>query len=127
MRFSVLIADDELLLAEALRRVLEPQYEVVSIVGDGAAAVSAATEHQPDIVLLDISMPVLNGLQAAERIVQSCPSVRIIFMTSHTEHIYVEAAFQRGAAGYVRKGSIAELQDAIRTVLDGQHYRPSFR
>ena len=125
-RCSVLIADDELLLADALKRTLEPEYRVIAIVGDGAAAIVAAEEQQPDIVLLDISMPVIDGLHAAERIAQSCPSVRIIFVTSHTDHAYVEEAFHRGAAGYVRKGSISELQDAIHTVLDGRNYRPSF-
>lgn len=125
-RVSVLIADDELLLAEAIRRAVQPQYHVVSIVGDGAAAIVAAEEHQPDIVLLDISMPVMNGLQAAEHISRSCPSARIIFVTNHTDQLYVQEAFRRGAAGYVQKGNIAELRKAICTVLNGEQYRPAF-
>jgi two-component system nitrate/nitrite response regulator NarL len=125
-RISVLIADDELLIAEALRNALEPKYHVVATVADGAAAVQAVEQHQPDIVLLDISMPVMNGLQTAERIAQSCPSVRIIIVTNHTDHAYLEEAFERGAAGYVQKGSTADLEEAIHRVLDGQHYRPTF-
>ena len=107
--------------------MLEPQYCVVSVVGDGTAAIAAAELYQPDIVLLDISMPMMNGLQAAAPIAQRCPSVRIIFVTSHTDKTYVEKAFKRGAAGYVSKGSGADLQNAIRTVLGGQYYRPDFR
>ena len=114
-RLSVLIADDQLLLAESLRQALEPQYKVVAIVGDGVAAIQGVERHLPDILLLDISMPVMNGLQAAEHIAQYCPSVRIIFLTCHTDHIYIEEAFNRGAAGYVRKGSIAELDEAIHS------------
>ena len=121
-----MIADDQLLIAEALRNALEPKYHVVATVGDGAAAVQAVEQRQPDIVLLDISMPVMNGLQAAERIAQSWPSVRIIFVTNHADRAYVDEAFERGAAGYVKKGSTADLEEAIHTVLDGQHYRPTF-
>jgi DNA-binding NarL/FixJ family response regulator len=125
-RLSVLIADDELLLGEALKLALEPEYEVVALVGDGAAAIAGAEQHHPDIVLLDISMPVMNGLQAAARIAQSCPSALIIMVTSQTDRAYVDEAFERGAVGYVRKGSMVDLQDAIYTVLNGQRYRPAF-
>ena len=65
-------------------------------------------------------------LDAAERISKNCPSVFIIFVTSHTQSAYVDEAFQRGASGYVRKGNVVELRDAIRMVLDGQRYRPRF-
>jgi DNA-binding NarL/FixJ family response regulator len=93
---------------------------------DGAAGVDAVQQHRPDIVLLDISMPVMDGLDAAERITKSCPSVFIIFVTTHTERAYVDEAFRRGAAGYATKGNLPELLIAITTVLNGQHYRPAF-
>jgi DNA-binding NarL/FixJ family response regulator len=123
-RVSILIADDELLFAQALRRALEPSYRVLAIVGNGNAAIAAVQKYRPDIVLLDVSMPVMNGFEAAEVIAQSCPSARIIFVSNHMHRAYVEEAFNRGAAGYVPKGNLAHLQDAIRMVLDGQQYRP---
>jgi DNA-binding NarL/FixJ family response regulator len=77
-------------------------------------------------VLLDISMPVLNGFEAAEKIAEVKPSVKIIMVTSHAAPAYVEEAFLRGARGYVVKGRSADLFDAIRTVLAGRFYRPQF-
>ena len=123
---TLVIVEDNATVGYLLQRGLEPQHQILASVGDGAAAVQAVNEHHPDIVLLDISMPIMNGLDAAECIAKSCPFDSIIIVTSHTDRGYVEAAFDRGAVGYVRKGSIADLQDAIRTVLDGQRYWPAF-
>jgi DNA-binding NarL/FixJ family response regulator len=123
---TFVIVEDDGIFRYALERSLAPQYEILASVGDGAAGVDAVQQHRPDIVLLDISMPVMSGLDAAERITKSCPSVFIIFVTSHTERRYVDEAFRRGAAGYVRKDNFPELLIAITTVLYGQHYRPDF-
>jgi DNA-binding NarL/FixJ family response regulator len=123
---TFVIVEDDAILRYALEHSLVPEHEVLASVGDGAAGVDAVSEHCPDIVLLDISMPVMNGLDAAERIAKNCPSVLIIFVTSHTAPDYVQEAFRCGAAGYVEKGRFDELREAIRTVLDGQHYRPRF-
>ena len=123
---TLVIVEDDGILRYALERSLAPQYEILASVGDGAAGVEAVQQHRPHIVLLDISMPLMNGLDAAERIAKSCPSVFIIFVTTHTERAYVDEAFRRGAAGYVRKGNLPELQVAITTVLNGQHFRPDF-
>lgn len=82
-------------------------------------------EHEPDIALLDISMPVLNGLDAAQKITETKPAVKVILVTSYAEPAYVEEAFRRGARGYVLKGRIAELCEAIREVMQGQYYRPN--
>jgi DNA-binding NarL/FixJ family response regulator len=81
---------------------------------------------QPDIALPDISMPVLNGLEAAQRIMEEKPAVKVIIVTSHDDPFYIEEAFRRGARGYVLKGRISDLLEAIRTVLQGQFYRPNF-
>lgn len=123
---TFVIVEDDSIFRYVLERELSPKHKVVASVGDGAAGVDAVKEHCPDIVLLDISMPVMNGLDAARRIVKECPSVLIIFVTSHTERAYVDEAFQSGATGYVRKDSLVELQDAIRTVLGGHRYWPAF-
>ena len=93
---------------------------------DGQAAVQAVDEHEPDIALLDISMPVLNGLEAVEKITRTKPAVKVIIVTSHADPAYIEEAFRRGARGYVLKGRIAELFEAIRTVMEGEFYRPNF-
>jgi DNA-binding NarL/FixJ family response regulator len=122
--FKVLIAEDDAILRYTLERTLEAEFRVVAAVGDGAAAVQAAGEHEPDVALLDISMPVLNGFEAAEKIAQVRPSVKIIMVTSHAVPAYVEEAFRRGARGYVVKGRSADLFEAIRTVLEGRFYRP---
>lgn len=121
----VIVEDDEI-TRYALEHSLSPKYEILASVGDGAAGVDAVQQHRPDIVLMDISMPVMNGLDAAELITKSCPSVFIIFVTTHTERAYVDEAFRRGAAGYVTKGNLLELLMAVKTVLSGQHHHPAF-
>ena len=123
---KVVIAEDEAILRYTLERTLDPQFRVVAAVGDGAAAVQAVEEHEPDIALLDISMPVLNGLEAAQRIIDKKPGVKVIIVTNHADPAYIEEAFRRGARGYVLKGCISELLEAIRLVMQGQFYRPTF-
>ena len=123
---KVLIAEDEAILRCTLERILDPQFTVVAAVADGAAAVDAVQEQEPDIVLLDISMPVLNGLEAAQITTEIKPTVKVIMVTSHAEPAYVEEAFRRGARRYVLKGPIKKLKEAIRAVMQGQFYRPNF-
>jgi DNA-binding NarL/FixJ family response regulator len=119
----LLIADDHKLLAEACRSILEPQYQVVRIVTDGRALLESAMELHPDVILLDISMPCLNGLDAAEQIKRKLPSVKLVFMTvTQTPEVAAEA-FRRGASAYVLKHSAAEeLIVALRKVLRGESY-----
>jgi DNA-binding NarL/FixJ family response regulator len=121
---SVLIAEDDPVIREALRQQLDKHYDVVAAVGDGQEAVETVGKHRPDVALLDISMPVMNGLDAARQISAAAPEVKIIFVTSHAEPAYVEEAFHRGASGYVLKGRMAELFEAIGAVLNGRTYRP---
>ena len=106
---TVVIADDDAIVRFALERTLERECKVMASVGDGEAAVQAVDEHQPDIALLDISMPVLNGLDTAQRITETKPTVKVIIVTSHEDPAYIEEAFRRGARGYVLKGRIADL------------------
>ncbi len=111
----LVIADDHRLLADACRRLLEPEFQVVAVVTDGRALINAAVTLKPDIVIVDIAMPLLNGLDAAERIKQRLPSVKLVFLTMSNDAELAAEAFRRGAAAYVLKQSSAdELISAIR-------------
>jgi DNA-binding NarL/FixJ family response regulator len=119
----LIIADDHKLLAEACRSILEPQYKVVSIVTDGRALLEAATLLRPDVVILDIAMPNLNGLDAGELIKRKMPTVKLIYLTMTLSAEIAAEAFRRGASGYVLKQSAAEeLLIAIRRVMHGESY-----
>ena len=119
----LLIADDHLLLAEACKAMLEPLYEVVGIVTDGRALVKAAVSLKPDVILLDIGMPHLNGLDAGEQIRHKLPDVKLVFISMNTASDVAAEAFRRGASGYVLKHSAAEeLVTAIRKVVQGESY-----
>ena len=115
----VLIADDHRLFAEALEAILamDPRVEVVGHASDGAEAVELTTRRQPDLVLMDISMPVMDGIEAAKRIKEQSPDVSILMLTGSNSRTDVDRARQAGAAGYVTKDRIAaELVDAILEV-----------
>jgi DNA-binding NarL/FixJ family response regulator len=123
MRARLLLADDHTLLLEGIRLMLEPEFELVGSVEDGQALLAAARELKPDVILLDISMPVLNGIDAASQLRKILPSAKLIFLTMHADADYVTEAFRAGAAGYLLKRSAAsELLTAIREVLNGNHY-----
>ncbi|HSS30215.1 MAG TPA: response regulator transcription factor [Nitrospiraceae bacterium] len=119
----VLLADDHVLVLEGFRRILQEHYELVGTVGDGYALLSAAKTVQPDIVILDISMPLLNGIETATQLKKICPAAKIIIVTMHAGADYVRSAFEAGASAYVLKGSaVDELEQAIRAVLGGLSY-----
>lgn len=119
----LLIADDHKLLAEACRSILEPQYKVLRIVTDGRALLEAAFTLKPDVIVLDIAMPGLNGLDAGEQIKRRMPSVKLVFITMTLTAEMAAEAFRRGASGYVLKQSAAEeLIIAIRKVIHGESY-----
>jgi len=123
MKSRILIADDHTLLVDGFRLMLEPEFEIVGSVEDGHALLQAAETFKPDIVLMDISMPVLNGIDAARQLRKTQPNCKIIFVTMHSDSDYVTAAFRAGASGYVLKRAAAsELLTAIRQVLRGLHY-----
>jgi DNA-binding NarL/FixJ family response regulator len=123
MKPRLLLADDHTLLLEGIRLMLEPEFELVGSVEDGQALLAAAKTLKPDVILLDISMPVLNGIDAARRLRKLLPSAKLIFLTMHADPDYVAEAFRAGAMGYLLKRAAAsELLTAIRAVLKGNHY-----
>jgi len=122
-RPRVLLADDHALVVEGLRHLLEREFELVGTVEDGRALVAAAVELRPDVILLDISMPGLNGIDAARQLSQLVPESKLIFVTMHGDPTYVEEAFRAGGHGYlVKRCAARELVQAIRTVLAGRPY-----
>lgn len=119
----VLLADDHKIVAEGLRGLLEPEFDLVAIVDDGRELVAAVGEFNPDVIVADISMPLLNGIEAARQIMKQAPGSRIIFLTMHSDVAYAGEAFRAGASGYLLKRSAAsELVTAIREVLKGGVY-----
>lgn len=123
MRPRILIADDHSLVLAGLHKLVEGEGEVVGTVEDGRALVEEAQKLRPDIILLDISMPLLNGLEAARQLTKLVPGSKLIFLTMHATPTYATEAFNAGASGYLIKRSAAsELKQAIQAVLRGQHY-----
>ena len=119
----VLLADDHAIVREGLRRVLEPDVEIVGEVADGRALVAAAERLRPDVVICDISMPLLNGIDAARQIRKIDRKVRIIFLTMHCDVTYAAEALRAGAAAYVLKSSAGtEIREAIRETASGGKY-----
>jgi DNA-binding NarL/FixJ family response regulator len=120
----ILLADDHAMVIEGLRSLLEEKgHHVVGVVSDGRALVAAAPELKPDIIILDISMPLMNGLDAAERLKQLLPNVKIVFLTMKDDPNLAAAVLSSGPVGFVLKHSAAsELLTAITAVLDGKSY-----
>ena len=119
----IIIADDHPLLREALRNVLQkqPDFEVIGEAGDGEEAVSLTTELIPDIVIMDISMPNLDGLEATRRIKAACPSVAVLVLTVHKDIEYIFGVLQAGASGYLTKTVYGdEVTNAVRALIYGE-------
>ncbi|PYS29761.1 MAG: DNA-binding response regulator, partial [Acidobacteria bacterium] len=109
-RATVLIADDHTIVCEGLYHILAEEFEVVGQVRDGRALLAAVQKHKPDVVVTDISMPRLNGIEAAGQLKKTHPDLQIIFLTMHSEPAYAKAAFIAGASGFVLKdGPATEL------------------
>jgi DNA-binding NarL/FixJ family response regulator len=122
-RARVLLADDHVLIAQALQHLLQGEFDVVGIVSDGRALVKAAGELAPDVVVVDIGMPLLNGLDAGEQLKALHPSIKVIFLTQNREPRFAAEAFRRKASGYLLKDSAAsELTTAINEALRGRTY-----
>jgi len=121
MRARLLLADDHSLILEGFRRVIEPKYDVLGMVTDGRALVEAALRLRPDLIILDITMPLLNGINAAREIKNGLPEMKLLFVTMHASPIYLQAALDVGATGYVLKSSAREeILTAIEKVLKGE-------
>ncbi len=123
MKPRVLIADDHTLVAEGVEKLLEHEFQLCGRVADGRALVRAVEKDKPDIALVDISLPLLNGLDACRQIRKTMPEVKLLVLTMHSEQYFVTEAFRAGVSGYVLKQSVAEeLVFAIKEVLKGRLY-----
>ena len=119
----VILADDHTLLLEAFEKLLAPECDIVAKVADGRALLAAVREHHPDVVVLDLAMPLLNGIDAARQIKQEDRSVRLVFVTMNEDPDLAAEAFRIGASAYLLKRSAAsELLVAIREVMKGRSY-----
>jgi DNA-binding NarL/FixJ family response regulator len=122
-RHRILVADDHQILAEGLRGLLEPEFEVVGVAADGRELLSAAKLHLPDVIVADISMPSLNGIEAAAQLRDIGVKAKVVFLTMHRDVAYARRAMEAGAAGFVLKHSVAsELVTAVREALQGRTY-----
>jgi DNA-binding NarL/FixJ family response regulator len=119
----IVIADDHTLLVEAFEKLLAPECEVVAKVADGRALLAAVREFRPDAVVLDLAMPLLNGLDAARQIKQTYPTIRLVFVTMNEDPDLAAEAFRAGGSAYLLKRSAgAELLTAIREAMKGRSY-----
>ena len=122
-RARVLLADDHRIVAEGLRSLLEAEFELVGIAEDGRALLEAAERLRPDVVVTDIAMPHLNGIDALQQLRRQNPDVRVVLLTMHTDIAYARRALEAGALGYVLKHSaLTELVLAVRSALEGRTY-----
>jgi DNA-binding NarL/FixJ family response regulator len=124
-KLRILIADDHETVRAGLKLILnsQPDMEVVGEAGDGRTAVASAQELLPGIVVMDVTMPHLNGLKATEKLKDSCPQVKVLALTRHTDYAYLQQLLRAGASGYVLKQSPpAELLHAIRAIAGGGKY-----
>jgi DNA-binding NarL/FixJ family response regulator len=122
-RPRIIIADDHAFVADACKKLLEPEFDVVATVGDGRALVRIAATLKPELIIIDIGMPLLNGLDASHQVKQILSSVKLVFLTMNTDPALAVEAFRRGASGYLLKTCAAsELIVAVREVLKGGSY-----
>lgn len=122
-RPRILLADDHRIVAEALKSLLEQEFELVAVVEDGRQLVETARRLRPDVIVADITMPHLNGIDALVQLRKDNPAVRVVFLTMHKDAAYARRALDAGARGYVLKHSAqAELFLAVRAALDGKTF-----
>jgi DNA-binding NarL/FixJ family response regulator len=122
-RSRILIADDHTLVAELCKKHLETEFDVVGMVGDGRALVIAAGKLKPDVIVVDIAMPILNGLDAGQQVKKILPAVKLVYLTMNPDADVAAEAFARGASGYLLKTcAAAEMVLAVREVLRGKSY-----
>ena len=122
-KIRVLLADDHEAMLEQVRSILSKDFEVVGAVGNGRDALTEVERLDPDVLVIDISMPVLNGLQTAAQLMSKKCRTKVVFLTVHDDQDYVDAAFAAGASGYVTKSHVlTDLVPAIREALSGRTY-----
>src|SRR5689334_5519449 len=119
----ILLADDHALILEDFQTILRPHYEIVGAVTDGVSLVEVALNCTPDLIILDIAMPLWNGIKAAAHIRKKLPGIKLLFVTMHSSPTYLQAAFHVGATGFVLKSSAREeILEAVEKVMKGQVY-----
>ena len=119
----ILIADDHKIFTEGLKRLLDEDFDIVGVVADGRQLIASAKKLRPDAIVADISMPMLNGIDAVRQIKKEQPSIKVVFLTMHPDVAYAVSAFREGASGYVLKNSAPdELVTAIQEGLKGKTY-----
>jgi DNA-binding NarL/FixJ family response regulator len=122
-RPRVLLADDHKIVTEGLKGLLEPEFELIGIVEDGRALLAAADKMRPDVIVADISMPLLNGIDSVRQIKKAHGEIKVVFLTMPPDVTYAVSAFEAGASGYVLKHSApTELVTAIRSALNGKTF-----
>ena len=124
-KLRLLLGDDHTLMRQGLRKILEerPEWEVVAEVGDGREAIREAVALQPDVAILDVGMPLLNGIDAAQQIVKRVPATRVLVLSMHSDEAYVTRALQAGATGYMLKDSAGkDLIKGVESVAAGQAF-----
>ena len=122
-KIRVLLADDHKIVLEGLKSLLEPEFDLVGIVEDGRALVKEAARLHPDVIVADISMPLLNGIEAVRQIKKTDDRIKVVFLTMHPDVAYATRAFEAGASGYVLKRSASrELITAINDVMKERTY-----
>lgn len=125
-RVRILLADDHTVVRQGLRKLLEerPDWEVIAEAGDGREAVRLAEQHKPDVAILDVAMPLLNGIEATRQITKRVPSTRVLVLSMHADEAYVTQILQAGATGYLLKDS-ADV-DLLKAVGEAAHGRSFF-
>jgi DNA-binding NarL/FixJ family response regulator len=122
-RLRIILVDDHVLILDAIKRMLEPEFTVVGTFADGQSVLQEAPALEPDVIVLDISMPLMNGLNAGERLKQILPETKLVYLTMNEDPDLAADAFQLGASGYVLKSSApSELTHAIREAAEGRSY-----
>ena len=122
---SVLIVDDHILIREVIKTFLEttPDIQVVATAENGIESVTATRQHRPDVVIMDISMPYMDGLEATRQILNDFPNTRVVMLSSHDNPVYIRNALEAGAKGYIVKDAMTtELLEAIRSLYHGRRY-----
>jgi DNA-binding NarL/FixJ family response regulator len=122
-RSRILIADDHTLVADLCKKLLEKEFDVVGTVGDGRALLRNAADLKPDVIVVDIAMPILNGLDAGQQVKEMLPAVKLVYLTMNPDPEVAAEAFRRGASGYLLKTCAADqMVTAVRKVLRGMSY-----
>ncbi len=122
-RIRVLLADDHPRILSRLTDLLEPEFKVIAVVGDGQSLIETAKSLQPDLIITDISIPIFSGIDAARKIIQRTPQTKIIFLTVQSDPDHVQEALELGAVGYVFKSRlVSDLRLSIGEVLEGRTY-----